>query len=139
MSLFVCKNCLYKGKLTIYYNVMYSPSKAGDPVKLIYKGKYYSEGDLPVRVHPDGSVPFREANDMNKLALRLNALCIPLVILAVMGLLFCGLPHLSEKLPTVGLGIFASFLVLFPHELLHAICFKGEVELWTNLKMGCSS
>ena len=36
----------------------------------------------------------------------------------------------------IALGMLTAFLILFPHELLHAVCFKGEVELWTNLKMG---
>ena len=27
-------------------------------------------------------------------------------------------------------------LCLLPHELIHAVCFRGEVELWTNFKMG---
>lgn len=105
-------------------------------MKLIYKGKYDSEEKLPVREHPKGYVPFREAKDMRKLALLMNALCIPLVVLAVMGLILRGLPYLSDGLLQVYLGVVVSLLMLFPHELLHAICFKGEVELWTNLKMG---
>ena len=41
-------------------------------MKLVYKGKYTSEADLPVRAHPAGSVPFRELEDMKKLGLILN-------------------------------------------------------------------
>ena len=34
------------------------------------------------------------------------------------------------------LGLIASFLTLVPHELLHAICFKKDVYMYTNLKQG---
>lgn len=105
-------------------------------MKLIYKGKYQNEADLPVRVHPDGYVPFREADDMKKLALLLNAISIPLLLVMLVGFAVRGMPYLSDHLFAMIFGMMASLLVLFPHELLHAICFKGEVELWTNLKMG---
>jgi len=34
------------------------------------------------------------------------------------------------------LGALLALLAMFPHELLHAVCFKGEVEMYTNLKQG---
>ena len=34
------------------------------------------------------------------------------------------------------LGCLASMLVLFPHELLHAVCFREDVYLYTNFKQG---
>lgn len=33
-------------------------------------------------------------------------------------------------------GCIASLLILFPHELLHAVCFREDVYLYTNLKQG---
>lgn len=105
-------------------------------MKLIYKGKYQSEADLPVRNHPVGSVPFKEAGDMKKLALLLNAVSIPLFVLTIAGLVLRGRMYLFDSPLSMNLGMAAALLVLFPHELLHALCFKGEVELWTNLKMG---
>ena len=105
-------------------------------MKLIYKGKYTSEADLPVREHPEGYVPFRELGDMRKLALVMNLASVPLFILTVAGLFLRGQPYVSENGLALTIGAALSMLVLFPHELLHAICFRGEVELWTNLEMG---
>ena len=34
------------------------------------------------------------------------------------------------------LGILFPFAILFPHEILHAICFKEDVYLYTNWKQG---
>jgi len=116
--------------------ILYNVPKAGESVKLIYKGKYQSEADLPVRSHPKGSVPFREPGDLRKLALLLNGMSIPLWVLTVGIFIWCALPHLADGVLLMNLGIWTSLLLLFPHELLHALCFKGEVELWTNLKMG---
>ena len=105
-------------------------------MKLIYKGTYQSEADLPVRIHPKGAVPFREAEDMKKLALLLNAASIPMLVLTVIGVVLRGLPYIESSALSITIGMLVPFLALFPHELLHAICFKGEVELWTNMKMG---
>lgn len=105
-------------------------------MKLIYKGKYDSEKDLPVRNHPEGFVAFREAEDIRRLAILLNCISIPLLIAAIGGLVLRGRTFLMEQPLATSMGMIASFAILFPHELLHAICFKGEVELWTNLKMG---
>lgn len=105
-------------------------------MKLLYKGKYQSEADLPVRAHPPGAVPFREMEDMKKLGLVMNLLSIPLFVLTIAGLLLRGGTAVLDDSLVLPLGMAASMLTLFPHELLHAVCFKGEVELWTNLKMG---
>ena len=105
-------------------------------MKLIYKGKYESEKDLPVRNHPEGFVAFCEAEDIRRLAILLNCISIPLLIAAIGGLVLRGRTFLMEQPLATSMGMIASFAILFPHELLHAICFKGEVELWTNLKMG---
>ena len=105
-------------------------------MKLIYKGTYTSEADLPVREHPAGSVAFRELDDMKKLALALNLASIPLLVLSVLGLFVHGMPYIRGNGMQLALGAMLPMLCLFPHELLHAICFRGEVELWTNFKMG---
>ena len=105
-------------------------------MKLVYKGTYTSEANLPVREHPDGYVPFREAEDMKKLAVMLNMVAVPLFVLAVLVLVLRGLPYFKENGLQLTMGMLLPVLCLFPHELLHAVCFRGEVELWTDLKMG---
>lgn len=105
-------------------------------MKLIYKGKYTSEADLPVRRHPKGYHAFREPDDMKKLAIVMNLLSVPLIALTIGGLFLRGVNIFLEHPLQFSWGALAAILILFPHELLHAICFRGEVELWTNLKMG---
>ena len=105
-------------------------------MKLIYKGTFKSETDLPVREHPQNSVPFREAGDMKKLAVLLNCVSIPLFILTLGVFVLLGHSYFAERYYAMSLGLMLPLLTLFPHELLHALCFKSEVELWTNFKMG---
>ena len=51
-----------------------------------YMGKYSGrESDLPQREHPDGYVPFREPQDMKKMAIILNI--VSLIIIAAFYLL----------------------------------------------------
>ena len=57
-------------------------------------------------------------------------------LLVIVGFLVRGWSYLGDRIFYVSLGMAASLATLLPHELLHGICFKGEVELWTNLKMG---
>ena len=105
-------------------------------MKLIYKGTYTCEADLPVREHPAGSVPFRELGDMKKLALMLNMAAIPLFAAMIAIFVLRGWPYFKGNSLQLSMGMLLPMLCLFPHELLHAVCFRGEVELWTNFKMG---
>lgn len=112
-------------------------------MKLIYKGKYHDESQLPVREHPEGYVPFREPQSMSKLALIANLLAVGLLIIAAIP---CVL-RARAAYDSMGdffdhgywgvlLGIFLSLVCCVPHEFLHAACFRGEVELYTNLRKG---
>lgn len=105
-------------------------------MKLIYRGTYTGEKDLPQRKHPEGAVAFRELSDMKKMAIVLNLLSLPLFALTIGGFVLRAQPYLADGGWGMTLGWLTPLLVLFPHELLHAICFYGEVELWTNFKMG---
>lgn len=101
-------------------------------MKLIYKGKYNGNVDsLPCREHMPGAVKFKEPENMTKLAIIANVIAgFVLVILLVISGLRCG------EFVFDFWGIAASLLTLFPHEILHAICFKEEVYLYTNFKSG---
>ena len=104
-----------------------------------YAGKYSGdENDLPRREHPENAVPFREPEDMKKLSLVANigATVVTLALLAGVGLILHGQHPDRVPLLQMYIGLLASFLTLFPHELLHAICFKKDVYMYTNLKQG---
>ena len=101
-------------------------------MKLIYKGKF--DGDvnsIPHGEHKPGAVKFREPEDPKKLGLIANGIATVIVILALLGVFFRGG---FENFSII--GVFLSYITLFPHEILHALCFKNEVYLYTNLKNG---
>ena len=105
-------------------------------MKLIYKGTYHSEADLPTHTHPAGYVPFREPEDMQQLARMMSRIGLVLTAAVFALLVLRGFPYLRSRGIYAFYGMALSLLTLLPHELLHGICFKGEAELWTNLKMG---
>ena len=104
-------------------------------MKLHYMGKFSgNEDDLPHGEHRPGAVPFREAKDAKALAVIANGLALAILILLVVpAVLRWGLTFLG---PSSGLGCIASLAVLFPHELLHAVCFREDVYLYTNWSQG---
>lgn len=101
-------------------------------MKLIYKGKF--DGDinsLPIREHEKGAVKFKEFDDMKKLALFANVLSLVITVICLALLLLRGgFGNFSL------LGCIFPLLSLYPHELLHAVCFKETVYMYTNLKQG---
>ena len=104
-------------------------------MKLHYKGKYDLNPDsLPHGNHQPGAVPFKEAKDSKTMGLIANGLS--LIILILFGALFylrVGNAVFSPKIIYVCILI---LVVIFPHELLHAVCFKEDAYLYTNVKHG---
>ena len=105
-----------------------------------YKGKFSGNpDDLPESWHEEGYVPFKEPESPKKLALIANGISV-LIYAATLLLYFWRVGGLVDSethilnwsLP----GLIAAFLTLVPHELLHAICFKEDVYMYTNLKQG---
>ena len=101
-------------------------------MKLHYMKKFNGDLDsLPKREHVPGAVQYKETEDMQKLAKLANGIAI--------GLNFITMPALMIR----GGGFVFSFvacivviLSFYPHELLHAICFKEDVYFYTALKLG---
>ncbi len=101
-------------------------------MKLIYKGKFDGDANsIPHGEHKPGAVKFREPEDAKKLGLIANGIAVVIAIIAVAGVVLRGgIRNFSIA------GVFLSYITLFPHEILHGICFKKEVYLYTNLKDG---
>ncbi len=76
---------------------------------------------------------FNEAKDSKALAYVANGLALALLIPAG-GLLY--LRYGSSILDGLFWGSILSLPCIFPHELLHAICFKEDVYLYTNFQQG---
>ena len=103
-------------------------------MKLHYMGKYNLDPDsLPHGEHKEGAVKFREAGDTAELGRIVSK--VSLILLAV---LMTALLYRYRSIPSeqwlIGLLLFLASL--FPHELLHAVCFRGDVYLYTNLVQG---
>lgn len=113
-------------------------------MKFSYKGTYKKEEtQLPVREHPDGYVPFKEPQSMTKLAIIANGLSFG--ILFIVGALaylrgknaFADIMDYSQNGSLrLTMGVLASLVCMVPHEFLHAICFRDEVQMYSNLKQG---
>ena len=104
-------------------------------MKLHYKGAYDLNPDsLPHGAHKPNATRFKEAETTKKLSIIANTGCILLMaMLAIPAWIRCR-EYLDFWQPLM--GCLLSQLLLFPHELLHAICFKEDVYLYTNWKQG---
>lgn len=104
-------------------------------MKLHYKGEYDLNPDsLPHNEHKPNAVPFKEAKDTKTLSIICNVAALVIIILLMIPAVIRSGGNFSPV--QMGLGCAASLLVLFPHELLHAVCFKEDAYLYTNWKQG---
>lgn len=103
-------------------------------MKLHYQGKFdLNPASLPHGEHQPGAVPFKEAEDSRTLGIYANLAAMGLLVLLMTILLFrWGFIVFRGFLP----GVILAVLAMFPHEILHALCFKEDVYLYTNLKQG---
>lgn len=109
-------------------------------MKLHYMGKYSGNPeDLPHGEHKPGAVMFKEP-EMKKMAILMNiaAFVIAIVLLVIVGVVSVksGEVTLANNSWQLCLGAVCQILTLFPHEIIHGLCFKGDVYLYTNLKQG---
>lgn len=111
--------------------------KGGTSVKLHYMGKYDLNPDsLPHGEHRAGCVKFKEAENSKKLALWANIAAFVIMIVLAVPAVFRLKDALYSSLGMAYLGVMVSMLILFPHEILHALCFKKDVYLYTNWRQG---
>jgi hypothetical protein len=101
-------------------------------MKLHYAGKYSGNpDDLPYLEHEPGAVQFKEAKDLKQLSKIM--FIVALVIIAALLVL----TWLRAGEYFIGSGsVILYLLTIIPHELLHAICYKGDVYLYQNLGRG---
>lgn len=107
-------------------------------MKFHYMGKFNLDPDsLPQAEHKPGATEFKEADSMKKLALIANAISLVILILLAVpaGIRLRGAFSAEQMIP-IWAALLCSLLTLFPHELLHALCFRDDVYMYTNLKQG---
>lgn len=106
-------------------------------MRLHYKGAYdLNPKSIPHKEHIPGAVKFKEAEDTKELSK--TATVISIIVMVIMGI-FATMRmgrFIFDGSLQMWLGILFPFAILFPHEILHAICFKEDVYLYTNWKQG---
>ncbi|HIX34257.1 hypothetical protein B5E65_15230 [Gemmiger sp. An120] len=104
-------------------------------MKLHCMGRFSGDpASLPHGEHKPGAVPFKEAQDPKKLALLANGVALVLMILLLAAAFLRGGAY-SSVWHLAG-GWLLSMAILLPHELLHAVCFKKDVYLYTYRQQG---
>lgn len=100
-------------------------------MKLHYMGRFSGDpASLPHGEHKPGAVPFKEVQDPAKLALLANGLALALALPLAALALWRGGAYFTFWQFAAGWALSAA--ILFPHELLHAVCFKKDVYLYTS-------
>ena len=97
-------------------------------MKFHYGGKYTDESQLVRKPDPEGSVMFKEPDSLNKMAILMN-----LLALLVFLVFFFLATLISSTFKFSMLGVILMLLSMVPHEFLHAICFKEDITMYTNL------
>ena len=106
-------------------------------MRIHYMGKYnLNPESLPHGDHMPGAVKFKEASTTKELAVIANILSLAIfIILLFIAIMRSGKLFFNDSFQWTT-GCLFSLLMLFPHELLHAICFKEDVYLYTNWRQG---
>lgn len=100
-------------------------------------GKYNGdENSLPQREHHPKAVAFKEIEDMKKLSIISNCGCVVLVIILAVPFVLLGKTYFYDNRISMVLAAVCGALSVFPHELLHAICYKKDVYFYNNLSQG---
>ena len=108
-------------------------------MRLTFKKEF--DGDmekLPTR-DTRGATIFKGPENIKKLSVIANSIAAALFVAAAIPVFIVYGTRLFTDSSTIYqllAGSIAGLLVLFPHELLHAICFKEDVEMYTYLKRG---
>ena len=97
-----------------------------------YMGKYdLDPASLPCGEHEPNAVPFREPKDSKTLGLVANGIAFGLAIVTI-GLLFIRGGFEAWSI----IGALLAIVAAVPHEFLHAVCFREDVYMYTNLRHG---
>lgn len=106
-------------------------------MKLHYQGKYNLNPEiLPKIKHQPNAVKFKEVSSSKEFAVIANTIGLVLMVILSIPILLVYKNDLLLYFDDVMLAVIFPILTMFPHELLHALCFKEDVYLYTNFKQG---
>ena len=107
-------------------------------MNLVWKGKYKDESQLAEGELPEEAVQFKEPDSPAKLNLIAALFIIPVMVLVGIVLFLKQQMGLLGNMPDVFnlTGVLLAFLMIIPHEIIHALSFpqEAEVHLWYSLK-----
>ena len=102
-----------------------------------YGGKYNGdENSLPQKEHKPNAVPFKESDDIKKMAFIANMGSIVTMLVLVIPFLLLGRKFILDQAIWMAIGGVFGGLSLLPHELLHAVCYKKDVYLYHDFAHG---
>lgn len=106
-------------------------------MKLHYRGKYNLDPTtLPTCKHQPNAVKFKEVDSTKELADIANGIAIALMILLSIPVYLKYKGSLFDYFDEMMVGAMLPLLTMFPHELIHALCFREDVYLYTDFKQG---
>lgn len=92
--------------------------------------------NLPKREHHPNAVPFKEAKNIKTFSIIVNLASILIMILFAIPYVILAKEYIINSRWGIFTGALCSLLTLFPHELLHAVCFKDDVYMYTAFSKG---
>ena len=105
-------------------------------MKFHYSGKFDGNADsLPTREHEEGYVPFKEP-DQKTMMIVLNVIALFITVPLVILVSAVSRIHGGDSLWSIFAALIVFIISIFPHEVLHALCFKGDVYMYTYLDKG---
>jgi hypothetical protein len=105
-------------------------------MKLIYKGKYKGVvEEFESSKNIKNAVKYKEADTLEEMAkiITIPANILQFVLLAITFFII-GFDDIDNSMLMMVISFGLSLLTMIPHELLHGICYKNKVYLYTNLK-----
>ncbi len=105
-------------------------------MKLIFKGKYTNEEQLPKGELPENAVRFNEPETPAKVNIVASLFLVPPLVLIIGGIFAAGMIHGELTLELSLWGVLLAFIAMIPHEFLHAVNFPKdtEVQMYYSLK-----
>ena len=105
-------------------------------MKLIYKGKYKGKvEEFKSSKNIKGAVKYKEADTLEEMTkiITFPANLIQIILIASV-LLIVGFDDIKSLFIIFIIAFIVSVLLMVPHELLHSLCYKGKVYMYSNLK-----
>ena len=106
-------------------------------MRIHYAGKF--DGDvskLPHRKHEKNAVGFKEAETVEGVEKAGLKVVPAILVIETIPLILLRINPFSLHISSFFAGLTLAILTLPVHEVLHAVCFRGDVYIFSNLKRG---